>query len=498
MELELKFKAIDGLAPSGDLVVTHEETMETVIPEYCPDLARIVDTVGRVWLREKETSEGRLSLGGTIRVTVLYTSGEAPGLRSLTLSLPFTCRVEDKRGCQIIDADGRLLLLEAKMLGYRKLYVRALPEFRVKGYRRDPRRLCVGAEGEAGLQLRRDQAVMPLLTDVWEREFTIAQELTLEGSGSDGGDLVMYRPFLQLSGCQRFGNKLVVRGDVILSLLLRNEAQQLERREVSAPFSQIIDGDELPENATFSCGARVVEEDVHPVRTEDGSGFSLTMRVAVTVRTYQEMAVDYVSDLYSTRLNTVATRQAVSIPEAWPPTELRREVRQQLEGCGAFAYMTDASVTVPEITTGEENRPAARCGVHMKVLYLDEAGTPVVSERSCEVSGEAAPQTASVASSAGPELWQQAGSGYEVRLPVTFRMDRAEGRELIAVTSAQLMGEIDRSAMPSLILRRLQEGESLWDVAKQCRTEEQAILAANNLQPGQDVSDMMLLIPKVR
>ena len=47
MELELKFTEVTGCEPVGDLVTTQEESMETAIPEYCPDMNRIVDATGR-------------------------------------------------------------------------------------------------------------------------------------------------------------------------------------------------------------------------------------------------------------------------------------------------------------------------------------------------------------------------------------------------------------------------------------------------------------------
>lgn len=497
MDLELKFKEIDGFEPAEDLVVTHEETMETAIPEYCPDLARIVDTVGQMRLREKTLTDGKLTLGGSIKVTVLYISEERPGLRSLTLSVPFSCRVEDKRNCQSIAAGSRLLLLEAKMLGARKLFVRALPEFRVSGYKKCSQRLCTGVENGENLQLRFDQTVLPLMTDVWEREFTFAQELPL-GDEEDALELVMYRPFLRLAGCQRFGNKLVVKGEAVLSLLLRDEEQNLERRELSAPFSQIFDGEDLPDSATFSCDVRLLEDDVHPVRTEGGSGFSLSLRAVLRVRTYQQLQMDYVSDLYSTRFNTVAARRTVDIPTEYPPEEIRSEASQRLEGSGPFVYMTDASCAPPELITTEGGKPAVRCGVRMKILYLDEAGTPVIAERSGEVEADAAPLASSVTADVGPELWQRGTNGYDVRLPLRFRLARSAEEGVVALTSAQQQEELDRSAMPSLVLRRLQEGESLWDVAKQCKTEEQAILTANGLEPDSDPTGKMLLIPKIR
>ena len=497
MDLELTFEEITGFEPTGDLVVTHEESMETAIPEYCPDLARIVDSVGQVRLREKTLTDGKLTIGGNIRVTVLYTSEENPGLRSLTLSVPFSCKVEDKRDCQAIRVDSRLLLLEAKMLGARKLYVRALPEFRVKGYRRAVRRLCTGVRDDTALQMRRDQALLNVMTDVWEREFNVAQEIPLEAGQGQAEDLLMDRIFLRMNACQHFGNKLVIKGEAVLSLLFRGEGQQLGSRELTLPFSQIIDGEDLPEDTSFACTAQIMEEEVHPVRTENGSGIGVTLRVALMIHTYRQCTVDYVADLYSTRYNTLATQQTIELPTDQPPEDIRRDTAQRLEGAGAFVYMTDADSTQPELTT-EGDRPAARCTVHMKVLYLDEAGTPVIAERSGEVSTELAQMPSSVETEIEPELWQHSGSGYEVRVPVLFRLHHSGEEEITALTAVQQLEEIDRTAMPSLVLRRLRQGETLWDVAKQCRTEEQAILAANELEQGSDLTDTMLLIPKVR
>ena len=114
MELELKFAELACCEPVGDLVTTQEESMETAIPEYCPDIARIVDTVGQLRLREKHPAGQQLTMGGSVVLTVLYTSEESAGLRSLSMEVPFSCQVEDKRlaGCDAVCVTGRLLLAE--------------------------------------------------------------------------------------------------------------------------------------------------------------------------------------------------------------------------------------------------------------------------------------------------------------------------------------------------------------------------------------------------
>ena len=52
---------------------------------------------------------------------------------------------------------------------------------------------------------------------------------------------------------------------------------------------------------------------------------------------------------------------------------------------------------------------------------------------------------------------------------------------------------------PSLVLRAIDAGQQLWDVAKQYRTTVEDILAANELTDGTDlVIGQMLLIPRKR
>ena len=51
---------------------------------------------------------------------------------------------------------------------------------------------------------------------------------------------------------------------------------------------------------------------------------------------------------------------------------------------------------------------------------------------------------------------------------------------------------------PSLVLCRPKKGESLWELAKRYRTDEQAICAANGLEQETPLPSGLLLIPRVR
>ena len=62
MELELERTPLDGFASVLEATVAQEETVESIVPDACPDLLGVCDTEGVVCLHRKEAMEGRESL----------------------------------------------------------------------------------------------------------------------------------------------------------------------------------------------------------------------------------------------------------------------------------------------------------------------------------------------------------------------------------------------------------------------------------------------------
>ena len=70
MELELKKEQFACYQALPQLSENREETTETIVPDYCPDIARIIETTGKVFLHSREMRDGRAEISGTVRVTV--------------------------------------------------------------------------------------------------------------------------------------------------------------------------------------------------------------------------------------------------------------------------------------------------------------------------------------------------------------------------------------------------------------------------------------------
>ena len=249
MDLELKWRDLTWFEVLGRATATHEEALETAIPEYCPDMNRIVDATGQLQIRDREITGGAVMVSGMVSVRVLYSSEESSGLRSLEVSVPFRCTQEggNLAACRVLRAEGRLLLTEAKAVSARRLYVRVLPEVTVTGYGEMHGRLCCAAEGDASLAVRTRETPLRLLSAVAEKQCPFTQETMLQTGQETPEEVLADRLTLRVTDWQNVGTKLLVKGEARLCVLYRGEQQGLCIHEAALPFSQILDGIEAAE-----------------------------------------------------------------------------------------------------------------------------------------------------------------------------------------------------------------------------------------------------------
>ena len=58
MELEFDRDVIQGWQVLADAAVCQEETLETIVPDACPDILRIVAVYGQATLTSRQAREG--------------------------------------------------------------------------------------------------------------------------------------------------------------------------------------------------------------------------------------------------------------------------------------------------------------------------------------------------------------------------------------------------------------------------------------------------------
>lgn len=508
MELELKKDCFDGFDLGTEQVLTQETSAETIVPDYCPDIARIITTEGKVFLHDRSVRDGRMEVSGTVRVSVLYTPDGESGIRTLEFAIPFSADAEDREGCVLLAAEAEMESLESRMLNPRKIFTHCRLILRLTGYRKTP--LCCAAdvseESELCLQRLQEQHHVVLLSQIAEKDFTFSGELQIPAGKEAAAEILSSHAAAQATECKLVGSKVIVKGILQVSALYRGTSGQYGYVEGELPFSQILEAEGAAENGDVSVSLQISGADIQLGGEGDDRQIQVTFYLHALALLRREQALTLLSDLYSTAYALTYEAEPVQLIERRDTLVRRQTVREVLETGVTAEELLSVSAACGSVSVLREGDSAVlRTNVLVRVLYLDEGGAALVAERRLEVSCQIdVPEGCRVSAKAlCPDGAQ--GSlgerGIEIRFPVEFRAETTLRRKRICLVSAKVETDKpkDLSAAPSLVLRRLGREETLWMLAKQYSTTIPDILAANGLNDEADVSgEKLLLIPKKR
>lgn len=137
MEVNLKREAIQYCTPVYSDTLSREETLETVVSDTLPDVARILDVDAAVYLRSKTLLQGSIRIEGSIRGTVLYIGEDLERLQRIEAELPvsFSAEAEGTEDTDILAANLCVSSADAKLLNPRKIQFRAGISAAVAAYR---------------------------------------------------------------------------------------------------------------------------------------------------------------------------------------------------------------------------------------------------------------------------------------------------------------------------------------------------------------------------
>ena len=127
MDMELQPVVLEGYRQVLDTAVTQEETLESIVPDTYPDIARIVTAVGRVYVRDCEPGEGTVRLTGTIQTTVFYIPEGEQLPKTLEVAIPFQCLKDHPslRTTTVVQSSATVTFADARAINPRKVVARA-------------------------------------------------------------------------------------------------------------------------------------------------------------------------------------------------------------------------------------------------------------------------------------------------------------------------------------------------------------------------------------
>ena len=507
MELEFERDTMTYYETAASVTLCQEETLESIVPDACPDILRIVDVCGQAMLTGKQAREGLASVSGLVRAWILYQPEGGQGLRRMEVSLPFSCQAEapglTEQG--IVLASPRLRCAEARALNPRKVLLRVDLAVDITACQPVDRLLCRGVlEGEkSGVCQRQFLGETYQISAVQEKNFTFSEEVRVQSVSGEVPQLLAVRAQPQCSERKLIGSKLIFKGMVELDLLLQEAGGALAASRQTLPFSQIQEISGAGEESDCQVSVEVLQVQCEP-SIGDGATMEVDLELLAQTVVHSRRPVVLLQDLYSTQRQTEADMETQTLCRLGEQTVRAQPVRELLETAELARSVVDGRLALGQVVQSREgDQIVLTCDAWADVLYLDEDGQPRCVRRTIPVSCRLdCPSDFRCSCTCVPgELFAApAAGGVEVRFTVEFQCRTTAGLSVPMVKSARL-GEARTTGegpRPSVVLRMAAPGEGVWELAKTYGTTKEEILQANELEGEQLPPGKLLLIPSAR
>lgn len=505
MELELNRIHLTGYDTVLDTTVFQEETLETIVPDASPDILRLVDTQGTVLLKSKTASDGRVTLTGTARLTVLYLPDGGTGPCRMEVHIPFGLTVEEKRiktGCQI-GAVLKVSSADARTVNPRKVVVRAEIAADIKVYVGSIIHLCTGISAAEGTAEQRLEVHRPIcISAVQEKQISFEDTLMIPAGRPAAEEIMSSRVQLICNESKLIGSKLIFKGEAAVQVFYRPAGGGLDTADFLLPISQIMEVSGVGEEGKCSVEMALSAADL--TLGADGRSISAALSMLAQVAVREERNLELLADTYSTCCPVCVEQTAYDYPRCQAEGIGHQTVREIIETgmvirsvVGAYSSLgrmeqvrertqlrLSTEVLVTAFCLTEESELCA-------ISHVFEVNCPVEVPESCSCR---------FGCRCMDLIATPAASGVEVRFTLNFPYINLQDTHAVVVkdVAVEAAAEEDKLPQPSIVLRVMEDGERLWDVAKRYRTTVGDILRANGLEVEQAAAGTLLLIPRKR
>ena len=359
MELEFERETIISWETVAELTLSQEETLESIVPDACPDILRIVDVCGQEVLSGKQAREGAAVVSGMVRAVILYQPEGSEGLRRMEMSLPFSCQAEvpglTERGK--VFANSRLRCAEARALNPRKVLLRVDLVVDVTACRPVEQSICQGvlADEDNAICQRQFQGETYQLCCVEEKPFTFTETMRLQTNQGEVPQIMAIWAQPVCTESKLIGTKLIFKGTAEVRMLLQEPGGSMFASRESLPFSQIMEISGSGEESDSQ-----IQVELSELRWETDAGdereLEITLELLAQARVYCRRPVKLLQDLYSTAWQTDTEYEKQILYRLEEQSVRPQAVRELIETEETVRSVVDGRLALGQLTQNRRER----------------------------------------------------------------------------------------------------------------------------------------------
>ncbi len=505
MDPDVQTGTYDVLINSGEGKVEETVQAELNLPEYLPDIQRIVRSAAVPQIDSCRAVGDRVTVDGSCLLQLLYVAddGQMYGY-SQTVSFVRHCENEAFADAADLSATADVLTVTCRATGTKRAELKAgvLVTVAARSVRGES---YVLPDPDNGIEERCQSLSALSLGCCGTRRFAMSDTVTLP---SPAAFVVSCTASAVCRDVSKISNKVMIKGEACIDLAYvpADDRSSVCRFRHTLPVSQILEFDGMRETFTGCVYLRVTGADASLRGDGAYEAADLALGVEATAVMYEQRELTVVTDAYCLRSSLTVQRRPLPflrLLETVNDTCLYREtVPAGTEGVSEVLDVTArAGVAATEAAGG---KLTVRGPLQLSLLVKDAKGSPVPVEKTVDYCWEGktaatCDKTASDVRACVRSVQAAAvGSGeIEVRAEIALTGMVLEARTVDTVTSV-VRGDTPLPVGKNAITVYFPDGEeSLWDVACRYHTTVRAVAEENGLEGETTAGKAVLFIPAV-
>ena len=481
------------------------------LPDYCPDIERILKCRICPSVMSKNISSDRLDVDGVAVIKLYYLDTKKQAIRLCEHTSPFSCSFNIKSTVQDPTAIVKVKTeyLNCRALTPRKLDIHGAFSVCAAVYQKAEQEYCCSINGD-DIQQRKHTEQISCLSGIGQQQFSISEVLDI-GQGKGSPESILRSEFsIGLESAKALSDKIMLKGEAVLRLLYVTDIETglQDTMTFNIPYSQVIDAQGISDISQNDIKLEVMNYDVSLKSEYDESSTLVTLdaKICATVFAYDERSIDTVDDAYSTvyeldlEEKNCKYSHIISMPDS--DISVKEEVKT---GDNNISKIIDTWCDgVSYISNFDGNTLTTKGKVNCCIFAVDKDGVPFYIERPLEFSvNPDIPQSfgeisANIDLSCKSLSFRITGdNSIELKADLKLKGIVFENKVCRAVTGA--VGNEDQKRVKdknaALTLYYADEGENLWSIARLYCTSVEAIKLENELTDDIIQAHSMILIP---
>ncbi len=510
MEYQLKKENCPVCETILDATSEQAVDLDFSLPDYCPDIERILKCRICPSIISKNISGDKLDIDGKSVIKLYYLDAKKQAVRVCEHTSPFSCSFTLKES--VTDAIPMITLrteyLNCRALTPRRLDIHGAFSVCAKVYRRVNQDYACAVEGD-DIQQKTHTETVSMLKGMGQQPFSVTEVLDI-GQGKGTPESILCSELnIRLGDSKAVSDKLMLKGEAILHILYVTDIETgtQDTMTFNIPINQVVDVQGITEDTLNEIHVSVLNYDVSLKSEYDENSTLVTLdaRLSAAVYAYENQSVEVIDDVYSTAYELETVTKPVSymslVDVLTDSVHASEEVTVTENGISKMIDIWSDSVNV--MTTSDNDKCMIKGKVNCGMFALDTDGVPFYAERAVEFVYE--PQVSangnplSVHTQLVPTIGFRITGNNTVEIQADIDLCMAvfethSCRAVVAVVGNE-DNRRDKDQTAALTLYYADENESLWSIARNYCTSVEAIRQENSLDETTDTVSGMILIP---